>query len=67
MIESLKEYRKLSEEFSALDASLRIERPAGMAQWLKEITEWESTLPLSKPTPYDMPEHGKIYLHRYSS
>ena len=58
MLESLKEYQVLSNEFSALDASLRIERPQEVAEWLKEIIKWESTYPLSTPTPYDAPDHG---------
>ena len=61
MLESLKEYQVLSDEFLALDASLRIEMPSEVGEWLKEITKWESTYPYSMPTPYDLPERGKSH------
>lgn len=63
MLESLKEYRTLSAEFSALDASLRIEMPLEVDKWLQEITKWESTHPYSTPTPYDPPENGMLINH----
>lgn len=65
MLESLKEYRVLIDEFMALDASLRIERPTEVAEWLTDIVKWENTLPLSTPTPYDLPEHGMCSLHLF--
>ena len=60
MLESLKEFKILYNEFSALDASLRIERPEEVTKWLKEIVEWESTHSHSTPTPYDLPDHGEL-------
>lgn len=59
MLESLKEYQILARDFKAFDASLRIERPNDVAEWLKEIVEWEGKFPVSTPMPYDLPENSE--------
>lgn len=63
MLESLKEYQSLVRDFKAFDASLRIERPDDVAQWLEEIVEWEGKFSPTTPTPYDIPESSESEIH----
>lgn len=61
MLDSLKEYQSLARDFKAFDASLRIERPDDVSEWLKEVVEWERKAPVTTPTPYDIPEDSEYH------